>query len=225
MKSGVIKVTKVCFVLLLFLDLASRSLVAEKTQCECPKPPGGGHGCDDQQVAYCKIKDGECVGWCGSVQTPKKHGEDLAAAILSESLKVNISSNNLQDNAEYRRIYKRFLENVERGRYRVDRGAERVFLQVPGSTQNKLSSLALHESQKDKMAVIDDASITALIKAKLATDGDINPFNIDVETQDGVVTLRGTMRKEESRTKAGQVALETDGVRKVINLIVVGDKG
>lgn len=70
---------------------------------------------------------------------------------------------------------------------------------------------------------LDDAGITAHVKAKLAADGDINPFNIDVDTVDGVVTLNGKVAKVEAKTKAGQLARETDGVRRVNNLIQVGD--
>jgi osmotically-inducible protein OsmY len=70
---------------------------------------------------------------------------------------------------------------------------------------------------------VDDGAITAKVKAKLAADGDINPFNIDVDTNEGVVTLQGRVAKEEARTKAEQLARETDGVRRVINLVKVGD--
>ena len=72
---------------------------------------------------------------------------------------------------------------------------------------------------------VDDATITAEVKAKLAADGDINPFNIDVDTNEGVVTLQGRVAKEEARTKAEQLARDTDGVRRVINLVKVGDNG
>jgi hyperosmotically inducible protein len=71
---------------------------------------------------------------------------------------------------------------------------------------------------------VDDAAITAKVKAKLAADGDINPFNIDVDTNEGVVTLQGRVAKEEARTKAEQLARDTDGVRRVINLVKVGDQ-
>ncbi len=71
---------------------------------------------------------------------------------------------------------------------------------------------------------IDDATITTKVKAKLAADGDINPFNIDVDTNEGVVTLQGRVAKEEARTKAEQLARETEGVKRVINLVKVGDK-
>ena len=71
---------------------------------------------------------------------------------------------------------------------------------------------------------VDDAAITAKVKAKLAADGDINPFNIDVDTNEGVVTLQGRVAKEEARTKAEQLARDTEGVKRVINLVKVGDK-
>ena len=70
---------------------------------------------------------------------------------------------------------------------------------------------------------VDDASITTRVKAKLATDGDINPFNINVDTNEGVVTLQGRVKKAETRTRAERYARETDGVKKVINLVKVGD--
>lgn len=72
---------------------------------------------------------------------------------------------------------------------------------------------------------VDDAAITAAVKAKLAADGDINPFNIDVDTNEGVVTLQGRVEKEMARTKAEQLARETDGVKRVINLVKVGGNG
>ena len=86
-----------------------------------------------------------------------------------------------------------------------------------------LLALGACSSTKTPGAQVDDAAITAAVKAKLAADGDINPFNIDVDTNEGVVTLQGRVEKEEARTKAEQLARETDGVRRVINLVKVGD--
>jgi hyperosmotically inducible protein len=69
----------------------------------------------------------------------------------------------------------------------------------------------------------DDASITSKIKAKLALDSDINPFNVDVTTNQGVVTLQGRVKTEEARETAERYARETDGVQRVVNLVKVGD--
>jgi hyperosmotically inducible periplasmic protein len=68
---------------------------------------------------------------------------------------------------------------------------------------------------------IDDAMITTKVKAKLAADPEVNPFNIDVDSNDGVVTLQGTVRDSEARTIAERLARETEGVRRVLNLIKV----
>lgn|SRR5689334_9799221 len=86
-------------------------------------------------------------------------------------------------------------------------------------------SLSACSSTKTTGTQVDDAAITAKVKAKLAADGDINPFNIDVDSNEGVVTLQGRVAKEEARTKAEQLARDTDGVTRVINLIKVGDNG
>ncbi len=87
--------------------------------------------------------------------------------------------------------------------------------------------LALNACSSTKSAgtQVDDAAIVAKVKAKLAADGDINPFNIDVDSNEGEVVLQGRVKKEETRTKAEQYARGTDGVKRVRNLIKVGDNG
>jgi osmotically-inducible protein OsmY len=87
-----------------------------------------------------------------------------------------------------------------------------------------IGALAACSSTQTAGTQVDDAAITAAVKAKLATDGDINPFNIDVDTNEGVVTLQGRVEKSEARSKAETLARETDGVRRVVNLIRVGDQ-
>ncbi len=67
----------------------------------------------------------------------------------------------------------------------------------------------------------EDGTITTKVKSKLAGDPDINPFNIDVDTLDGVVTLRGEVEKERARDEAQHHAENTRGVKQVINEIRV----
>jgi len=85
-------------------------------------------------------------------------------------------------------------------------------------------SLAACSTTRSPGRQVDDATITTKIKAKFATEGDINPFNIAVDTKEGEVTLTGRVKKEEARTRAEQLALETTGVKRVINLVKVGDQ-
>ena len=64
---------------------------------------------------------------------------------------------------------------------------------------------------------IDDASITASVKAKLAVEEDVAAHNIDVDTVNGIVTLTGVVDTADEKAKAAQIAAATDGVRRVNN--------
>jgi len=71
---------------------------------------------------------------------------------------------------------------------------------------------------------VDDAWIGTKIKAKLTAAPDIDPFNIDVDVNRGVVTLTGKVRTSYARDHAGELARQTRGVVEVDNRIeVVGD--
>lgn len=70
---------------------------------------------------------------------------------------------------------------------------------------------------------VDDAGITAQVKSKLTADPDVNPFNVDVDTDGGVVTLRGRVDDAETKAEAGKLARGTSGVRGVRNLLEVGE--
>ncbi len=88
-----------------------------------------------------------------------------------------------------------------------------------------LVSLTACQSTQTTGEQVDDGVIVTKVKAKLAADGDINPFNIDVDSNDGVVTLQGTVAKDSARSGAEQHARDTEGVRRVINLIKVEPSG
>ena len=71
---------------------------------------------------------------------------------------------------------------------------------------------------------MSDATITSKIKAKYVADPEINPFNISVETEEGIVYLTGRVKTQGSKDEAEQLARDTDGVRQVVNNIQVGDR-
>ena len=68
---------------------------------------------------------------------------------------------------------------------------------------------------------MSDGWITTKIKSKITADPELNPFNIDVDTQDGVVTLSGTVASADRRAEAEKLARGTKGVVDVINELVV----
>jgi osmotically-inducible protein OsmY len=66
-----------------------------------------------------------------------------------------------------------------------------------------------------------NARITAAIKSKLVQDSGLAAFRIDVDTTDGVVTLSGKVASYDEIGKAMDLALETDGVHKVVSTLQV----
>lgn len=68
---------------------------------------------------------------------------------------------------------------------------------------------------------LTDAVITTMVAASLRFDSTINHGGIDVSTEDGVVTLDGTVPYLLQKDDAGEIARETAGVKEVVNNIEV----
>lgn len=71
---------------------------------------------------------------------------------------------------------------------------------------------------------VDDTALVVKVKAKMTATTELNPFNINVDAQDGVITLMGRVESQEKKDLAGRVARETEGVVKVENRLEVGDR-
>ena len=70
---------------------------------------------------------------------------------------------------------------------------------------------------------IDDATITAKIKTTYLFNGHLNPFRINIDTQDGVVILQGVVRTDIQRDLAVEIAKNAKGVRSVRNELQVSE--
>jgi hyperosmotically inducible periplasmic protein len=66
-----------------------------------------------------------------------------------------------------------------------------------------------------------DARITAAVKSKVMGEAGFAALSIHVTTADGVVTLSGAASSHEQVARAVRLALEAQGVRKVISTIQV----
>ena len=71
---------------------------------------------------------------------------------------------------------------------------------------------------------LDDATVTARVKAKLAASSQLNPFDVQVNTVAGEVSLTGRVHTDAEKVEAERLARETDGVVRVTNLLEVGDQ-
>ena len=74
---------------------------------------------------------------------------------------------------------------------------------------------------RDAALGIDDVWITTKIQAKFFLDDDVKGHDINVDSRDGVVVLKGTVESDAQKRVAETIALETDGVSRVENLLAI----
>jgi len=93
-----------------------------------------------------------------------------------------------------------------------------------GSTYGSINS-AYAADNKTVGEIIDDASITASVKAALLADNRTEGFDINVDTSDGNVSLRGGADSYEDSRAASDIAKGVSGVREVRNELIVAKAG
>lgn len=74
-------------------------------------------------------------------------------------------------------------------------------------------------------AAVTDATITANIKSKLHGTSSLDNADINVNTNNGVVTLSGSVPDEQAKSRAEQIARSVDGVSKVEGRLKVSGGG
>jgi len=71
---------------------------------------------------------------------------------------------------------------------------------------------------------ISDASISAAVQAKLTGNREFNFTRVDVDTERGVVHLRGEVPSAQQRTRASELARQVKGVMRVDNDLRIHDQ-
>ena len=88
-----------------------------------------------------------------------------------------------------------------------------------------LTAIAVTASAKETTSeYVDDGAITATIKASLLDNKDTHSTSINVETYRGVVQLSGFVGSEAEKDKAGRIAADASGVKRVINSLSLAPK-
>src|SRR5262249_11790498 len=68
---------------------------------------------------------------------------------------------------------------------------------------------------------VDDASLTAKVKAKMIADGRVSATRVSVNSVGGVVTLKGEVPTAQEKSAAEEIAKTVEGVKRVSNEITV----
>jgi hyperosmotically inducible periplasmic protein len=107
--------------------------------------------------------------------------------------------------------------------------AEELVLSLDGvaSVDNQLSVISKmqakhHDTSEHVESDLTDAKITTVITTRYLFNSEVAGTNIDVDTDNGVVTLTGTVNSDAEKQLAVNIAKNANSVRKVIdNLMIV----
>ncbi len=100
-------------------------------------------------------------------------------------------------------------------------GIDKVNNQIAVEPDKARVARATEGEKRGFRQTVEDATLTATIKSRLAWNDSTDALDINVDTIDQRVTLNGTATTAQEKTTAGRLAMSTDGVRSVSNQIVV----
>ncbi|HEX9772941.1 MAG TPA: BON domain-containing protein [Steroidobacteraceae bacterium] len=155
---------------------------------------------------------------CSATRTQQSAGEVIDDSTLTAKVKAGLIGDPVtkagQINVEtYRGVVQLggFVDNAQQ----KDQ-ATKVASSVTGVKEVR-NDLRVSTPQATAGQVIDDGTVTASVKAKLIDDSTTKAYQINVETQKGVVQLTGFVDSTASKTRAGELARSVDGVAEVRN--------
>jgi hyperosmotically inducible periplasmic protein len=93
-----------------------------------------------------------------------------------------------------------------------------AFASVPAAQAMAQDAGARMQQSSENQTVPDkaaDAWITTKVKSEFGTTKDVSATDISVSTNDGVVTLRGTVATQAEKARAERVAQSVKGVKSV----------
>jgi osmotically-inducible protein OsmY len=113
-------------------------------------------------------------------------------------------------------------EKTKEGAEKTKEGAEKV------AEKTKEGAGKVVDKTKEGLSktgeVITDGWITTRVKSKFIGEDLLKDSDINVDTKDHVVTLRGTVMSAAGRARAVEQAKEVEGVHRVIDHLTIGPK-
>ena len=95
------------------------------------------------------------------------------------------------------------------------------------ATKEKMPTADERAKNREKVSsTASNATLTTKVKTALASDVGMKTMtNIDVDSNNGVVTLKGKVDSADMKKKAGEIAKKVEGVKSVKNQLTVQKKG
>ena len=176
----------------------------------------------EARVAAAKASDTLADGWLtAKIQAQYFADEDIRARDIDVTSKdgvVTLRGRVLDENAHTQAVQTAkntdgVMMVVDELQVGADAPASSGAVATSGSTPSDVASKAL--------ALLDDARITSSIRSKYFLDDRVKSRRIDVDTRQGIVTLRGEVASEDERRQALLLARSTDGVARVEDNLAV----
>ena len=106
---------------------------------------------------------------------------------------------------------------------RLEQKAEDKAHEAKVDTQNTAHDAKVKTEQATEKTgeVVTDAAITSAVKTKFLAEPGVSGLKIDVDTNNHVVTLSGTVKSKAEANKAMEIARDTKGVKRVVNKLKV----
>ena len=109
------------------------------------------------------------------------------------------------------------------GKYDADRDADHDRDYSAEAGQATHDAKVKSERAADKSGdALSDAAITSEVKTKFLAEPGVSGLNIGVDTNNGVVTLSGTVKSKAESQKAMTIARNSKGVKRVVNKLTIG---
>ena len=118
------------------------------------------------------------------------------------------------------------LDEAERMKDTVSEQFKKLTTETIKEELSKTGAVVREKAENAGKAIADaaeDTRLTATVKAKFAKSKQVSALDIKVSTSEGLVTLSGAASSPEEIKTAISLALETDGVRKVVSTIEVAE--
>jgi osmotically-inducible protein OsmY len=113
-------------------------------------------------------------------------------------------------------------EKTKEGAEKTKDGAEKVGEKTKEGAEKVVDKTK--EGLSKTGEVITDGWITTRVKSKFVGEDLLKDSDINVDTKDHVVTLKGTVMSAAGRARAVSQAKEVEGVRRVVDQLTIGPK-
>jgi hyperosmotically inducible protein len=168
------------------------------------------------------------MGGCASTSTQRSTGQTIDDGVITATVKAHLIDNDIVEAGEvnvttYRGVVQLsgFVDSNDE-KAQATKAAQSV--EGVKEVRNDLKVQGTNVADRSTGDVVDDAALTAKVKAALIDDELTKAGEINVETRQGVVQLAGFVNTDAERDQATAVARGVAGVKSVRNDLQIKPK-